>query len=115
MSRSIPSHHRTTSDDATEWSAAARYFPITEPAGERYLPFYGSGHIVGTHRMGPRGSSVTDSYMRSWDHQNLFVMGSGSFPTIGTANPSLTLIALVFRSLEVLERELQPVPLVAAG
>lgn len=91
------------------------YFPITEPAGERYLPFYGSGHIVGTHRMGAKGSAVTDSYMRSWDHQNLFIMGSGSFPTIGTANPSLTLIALVFRSLEMLKRELQPVPLVAAG
>jgi glucose dehydrogenase len=92
------------------------YFPIAEPEGERYLPFYGSGHIVGTHRMGTATTqSVTDTYMRCHDHRNLFVMGSGAFPTIGTANPSLTLLALVFRSLAMLKKEFQPVPLVSAG
>jgi glucose dehydrogenase len=91
------------------------YFPIEEPDGTRYLPFYGSGHIVGTHRMGASAnSSVTDNSMRAWDHRNLFVMGTGSFPTIGTANPTLTLIALVLRSVDMLRRELQTVPVIAA-
>ncbi len=40
------------------------------------------------------------------DHKNLFILGSGSFPTIGTANPTLTLAALTLRTVEVLKKEL---------
>ena len=71
-----------------------------------YFPFYGSGHIVGTHRMGgpnDSGTAVTDSSLRSYDHPNLFIMGTGSFPTIGTANPTLTLVALVLRSMDTIK------------
>ena len=44
--------------------------------------------------------SVVDSYQRSWDHQNLYVVGCGSMPTIGTSNPTLTMIALVLRTAQ---------------
>jgi len=62
---------------------------------------FGAGHIVGTYRMGTDSkTSVVDSYQRSWDHPNLFLLGSGTFPTIATSNPTLTIAALTFRTAE---------------
>jgi hypothetical protein len=61
--------------------------------------YHGSGHTVGTHRMGDdAATSVVDPQQRSWDHENLYVVGAGSMPTIATSNPTLTLAALAFRS-----------------
>jgi len=59
----------------------------------------GAGHVMGTHRMGSDPKrSVTDSYGRSWDHPNLWLAGSGLFPTCGTGNPTLTIAALALRA-----------------
>ncbi len=59
------------------------------------LNFLGAGHLVGTYRMGTdKSNSVVDREQRSWDHRNLYLVGSGVFPTVGTANPTLTLAAL---------------------
>ena len=61
--------------------------------------YYGAGHVVGTHRMGDDPNrSVVDADQRSHDVRNLWVVGSGSFPTVCTANPTLTLMALAFKS-----------------
>lgn len=66
--------------------------------GENYH-YYGAGHVVGTHVMGPDAStSVVDASQRSHDVQNLWIVGSGSFPTVCTANPTLTLLGLAFKS-----------------
>jgi choline dehydrogenase-like flavoprotein len=63
--------------------------------------YYGAGHVVGTHRMGNEsGSSVVDASQRSHDVPNLWIVGSGSFPTVCTANPTLTLMALAFKSAD---------------
>jgi choline dehydrogenase-like flavoprotein len=63
--------------------------------------FIGAGHICGTHLMGPKKEdSAVDSYQRSWEHQNLFLVGCGSMPTVSTANPSLTMAALAIRTAE---------------
>ena len=61
--------------------------------------YYGAGHLMGTHRMGndPK-SSVVDASQRSHDVPNLWIVGSGSFPTACTANPTLTLMGLAFKS-----------------
>jgi choline dehydrogenase-like flavoprotein len=68
----------------------------------------GSGHIVGTHRMGSsRSSSVTDRNMKAWDHDNLYVVGAGNQVTIGTANPTLTTAALSIRAAEAMLRDLR--------
>ncbi|MEO6528955.1 MAG: GMC family oxidoreductase [Gemmatimonadaceae bacterium] len=77
--------------------------------GKDYLlEFVGAGHHIGTHRMGTtRGNSVVDSDQRSWDHENLYVVGCGSFPTTGTANPTLTAIALTLRSTKAMLTQLQ--------
>jgi glucose dehydrogenase len=58
-------------------------------------------HIMGTCRMGddPR-TSVVDRDQRAHDHPNLFVLGSGVFPTGGAANPTLTLAALSLRAVD---------------
>jgi choline dehydrogenase-like flavoprotein len=62
---------------------------------------YGAGHIMGTHRMGSDStSSVVDADQKSHDVQNLWIVGSGSFPTVGTANPTLTIMALAFKSAD---------------
>jgi glucose dehydrogenase len=61
--------------------------------------YFGSGHIVGTTIMGSAsGDSVVDPDSRSWDHDNLFIVGSSTFPTITTANPTLTIAALALRT-----------------
>jgi choline dehydrogenase-like flavoprotein len=63
--------------------------------------YYGAGHLVGTHRMGEDpGISVVDASQRSHDVQNLWIVGSGSFPTVATANPTLTLMGLAFKSAD---------------
>jgi choline dehydrogenase-like flavoprotein len=50
--------------------------------------------------------SVVDSHQRSWDHPNLYLAGSGSMPSIGTSNTTLTLAALCFRTAEHIASEL---------
>ena len=64
---------------------------------------YGAGHIMGTHRMGDDPcTSVVDATQKSHDVQNLWIVGSGSFPTVATANPTLTIMALAFKSAEAI-------------
>ena len=66
--------------------------------GQNYH-YYGAGHLMGTHRMGnDPTSSVVDASQRSHDVPNLWIVGSGSFPTACTANPTLTLMGLAFKS-----------------
>ncbi|MCS6116240.1 GMC family oxidoreductase [Shewanella baltica] len=63
--------------------------------------FYGAGHIVGTYRMGDcKDTSVVNPRQQSWDHSNLFLVGSGVFPTVATGNPTLTLAALAFQAAD---------------
>ncbi|MEM7223973.1 MAG: GMC family oxidoreductase [Pseudomonadota bacterium] len=66
------------------------------------------GHIMGTTRMGddPR-SSVVDPSLRAHDHPNLFLLGSGAFPTGGAANPTLTIAALSLRAVEPIKTALR--------
>lgn len=70
--------------------------------------FFGAGHVMGTMRMGNTpSSSVTNSYGRSWDHPNLWLTGSGLFPTVCTANPTLTIVAVTLRQADALIDELR--------
>jgi choline dehydrogenase-like flavoprotein len=69
--------------------------------------FDGAGHIVGTHRMGSdKKDSVVDPDMRTWDHENLFLVGCGNMPTLGTSNPTLTMSALTFKAAEAILKQL---------
>lgn len=77
-----------------------------DPADYGYLTYggkscviRGGNHMAGTHIMGTSpANSVVDPSLRSWDHENLYLVGGGSMPTIGTSNVTLTIAALCFRS-----------------
>jgi len=78
-------------------------FPVTIDGEETRLKYFGSGHIVGTCRMGgDKTQSVVDPTSRSWDHPNLFLAGSAVFPTVATGNPTLTLAALALRAADTI-------------
>ena len=54
---------------------------------------------AGGCRMGADpATSVVDSYGRTHDHENLFVVGSPTLPTGGCTNGTLTFVALALRS-----------------
>jgi choline dehydrogenase-like flavoprotein len=56
-------------------------------------------HICSTTRMGDKPeNSVVDKNLIHHKYRNLFVLGSGAFPTITPANPTLTLSALSLMS-----------------
>ena len=85
------------------------WFPSVQ-YGDVTFHYHGMGHFSGTHAMGAdRRSSVVDSTQRSWEHPNLYLVGSGSFPTMGTSNPTLTLAALTINTAEHLIAELKGV------
>jgi glucose dehydrogenase len=72
------------------------------------LTFGGSGHIMGTTRMGgDKADSVVDKHCRAHDHQNLFVLGSSVFPTGSTANPTSTIAALSPRAVDTIQAQLR--------
>lgn len=95
---------RARIEDFSSYSPSAPGY--VEYQGQAY-EYRGAGHLVGTHRMGTSAKeSVTDSWMRCWDHDNLYLVGCGSMPTLGTSNPSLTMAALAFRASESILRDL---------
>src|SRR3712207_8737099 len=66
--------------------------------GDGYV-IRGGNHLAGTHIMGSDPStSVVDATQRTWDHENLYLVGGGSMPTIGTSNTTLTIAALCFKT-----------------
>jgi choline dehydrogenase-like flavoprotein len=96
--------NRMNVEDHTEYSE-------TDPAYFTYKDagywFRGGNHFSGTHIMGTsKDNSVVNDKLQSWDHPNLYMIGSGSMPTIGTANTTLTIVALCFRASEQMLRDL---------
>jgi len=86
--------------------AQGNWFPSVQ-YGDTTFHYHGMGHFAGTHPMGDDPhNSVVDATQRSWGHRNLYLVGSGSFPTMGTSNPTLTLAALAIRTAEHLISEL---------
>ncbi|MFD8478080.1 GMC oxidoreductase [Kitasatospora sp. NPDC059673] len=71
------------------------------------LGYSGAGHGAGTHLMGSSpNNSVVDGFQRTWEHPNLYAVGCGSMPSIGTSNPTLTMLALALRSAEQIHTDL---------
>ena len=58
-------------------------------------------HEVGTTRMGTSAAdSVTDGFGRTWDVNNLVVVDGGVFSSNAHKNPTLTIMALAWRSMD---------------
>jgi choline dehydrogenase-like flavoprotein len=96
-------------DDLTAYDGPDRPMAAHQQFTWKDRPYctLGAGHLCGTHRMGAtKDHYVVDPDQRSWDHRNLFVVGAGSMPTIGTSNPTLTLAALACRTAAAMADEL---------
>ena len=91
-----------------------RLFTALNATQRTHVPFpFGAGHLMGTTAMGnDPHTSVTDSFGRSHDIRNLYIAGSSLFPTVGTANPTLTLSALALRTADRLRKDLPSLPVV---
>ena len=64
---------------------------------------YQTTHVQGGVIMGRSPeSSVVNPYLQHWQIPNLFVLGASSFPNNGSANPTLTLLALTLRTSDVI-------------
>ncbi len=69
----------------------------------------GAGHVMGTHRMGAEAnSSVTDATQKTHDHPNLYLLGSGNWPSYATGNPTLTISALALWAADTIKNQLMP-------
>ncbi|HBF29479.1 GMC family oxidoreductase [Rhizobium sp.] len=81
--------------------------PTTFDYNGKSYEYFGAGHIVGTCRMGsgPK-DSVVNADLKTWDHDNLYILGSSVFPTVATANPTLTIAALTLKSASSLIKRL---------
>jgi choline dehydrogenase-like flavoprotein len=77
-----------------------------DPADYGYVSYEGVGyvirggnHLAGTHIMGKKpDNSVVNADQQSWTYKNLFLVGGGSMPTVATANVTLTIAALCYRT-----------------
>ena len=71
----------------------------------------GGKHHMGTTRMDtdPR-KGVVDTDCLVHGHTNLYILGSSVFPTVGYANPTLTIIALALRLADHLKGLSEPAP-----
>ncbi len=64
-----------------------------------------AGHVMGTYRMGTDAKqSVVNPEQRAHDHPNLFLLGSGVFPTGAASNPTLTIAALALRAVSAIQK-----------
>lgn len=67
------------------------------PKGDVHFSLF-AHHMTGTARMGKDPTtSVVDANCKCHDHPNLYLIGNCVFPSIGTANPTLTIAALSIR------------------
>lgn len=65
-------------------------------------------HEVGTARMGAAANeSVTNQYCQTWDVKNLFLVDGSVLPSNPDKNPTLTILALAWRSSEWLMEEMK--------
>jgi gluconate 2-dehydrogenase alpha chain len=63
----------------------------------------GAHHEGGTRMGSDPATSVVNRYGQSWDIPNLFIIGSSTFPTMGSGfNPTLTIQALAYMSADAI-------------
>ncbi len=75
----------------------AQAMGVTTPPVLEY--FVTHGHLMGTVMMGDDpATTVVDRDLRCHDHENLFLVTTGVFPTSTAVNPTLTGYALAFRA-----------------
>ncbi|MGH3972886.1 MAG: FAD-dependent oxidoreductase [Pseudonocardiaceae bacterium] len=97
-----------TTLDVEDWTMRRENSNVLTVAhkGKTY-GYRGGGHGAGTHIMGSdQRKSVVNEWQRCYGHPNLYAVGSGSMPSMGTSNPSLTLAALALRTADDIDKYL---------
>ncbi|MEV0905449.1 family 16 glycoside hydrolase [Streptomyces hokutonensis] len=89
----------------------ARPQPDATGGGSWRDPLGSTHHEAGTLFMGPPGSSITDTTGRFHEVPNAYVAGPALFPTLGSANPSLTALTLARRTAQTIVTERTTAPL----
>jgi len=90
--------------------------PLPATLDRNPLVYSGAGHVMGTCRMGfGKATSVVNADCQTHDHANLYIVGASTFPTCGTANPTLTLSALALRAADHIQGALPKIPAVASS
>jgi len=106
-------------DRASEIARAMgpREIKINKRSGHYDIVPYQTTHNTGGAMMGadPK-SSVVNRYLQAWDVPNLFIMGASAFPQNPGYNPTDTVAALAYWSLEAIRSQYlkSPGPLVQA-
>jgi gluconate 2-dehydrogenase alpha chain len=75
----------------------------------------GAHHEGGTRMGSDPKDSVVNKYSQTWDHPNLFLVGSSTFPTMGAGfNPTLTIQALAYMTADAIVKKYRnnPGPLI---
>jgi len=67
-------------------------------------------HEAGTLFMGAGGAAITDSNGKFQGKDNVYVAGPALFPTLGSANPSLTALSLARRTANAIVSATTPTP-----
>ena len=58
-------------------------------------------HQCGTVRFGnDPATSALDPHCKAWDHDNLYVVDTGFFPSSAAVNPGLTIVAQALRAAD---------------
>jgi choline dehydrogenase-like flavoprotein len=97
---------RIGAEDFTRTVSAAENPTTFDYNGQTYN-YSGAGHLCGTHVMGTTArNSVVMHSQQSWDHDNLYIAGCGSMPSIGTENPTLTMMAVNWATAQDIIRRL---------
>ena len=85
----MQTHHRWVAKCKTILRKTGYPIVLSAPFGTDVV-----SHQCGTVRFGnDPATSALDPYCKAWDHDNLFVMDSGFFPSSAAVNPALTVAA----------------------
>lgn len=90
------------------WNAPNKQWQTTQPQPDSngqgfWQDFLGTTHHeAGTLFMGAPGSSITDSNGKFHGQTNAYVVGPAVFPSLGSANPSLTALSLARRTVRAI-------------
>ena len=63
--------------------------------------YYQSTHVQGGVIMGTSpGKSVVNPWLQHWGMPNLWIAGGANFPQNDSANPTLTILAMIYRAAD---------------
>lgn len=105
--RSLRALHETLDEALRRRGMGCLSTPILSDVEGGWPVANDAAHHIGTTRMGSSAkTSVVDGTCRVHSIENLYVAGSSVFPTGGSANPTLTIMALASRLSDHLRSEL---------